>query len=63
MDNVDIIYLLLILSTFVMLYFLLLVQKRKHKKQIHYAVLGITLSVLLWNAAGIIIYDPLAMCR
>ena len=51
MDNVDIIYLLLILSTLVMLYFLLLVQKRKHKKQIHYAVLGITISVFIWNTA------------
>ncbi|MBN7772274.1 diguanylate cyclase [Clostridium aminobutyricum] len=42
---------LLILSTLVVLYFLLLVAKRTPKKQIHYAVLSITASILLWNVA------------
>lgn len=51
MDNVDIVYILLVLSTLVVLYFLLLVAKRKHKKQIHYAVLSITVSILIWNVA------------
>lgn len=51
MDNVDIINLLLVLSTLVILYFLLLVAKKKPKKQIHYAVLSITASILLWNVA------------
>lgn len=51
MDNVDIVYIGLVLSTLVVLYFLLLVAKRKSKKQIHYAVLSITGSILLWNGA------------
>ena len=51
MDNVDIVYIGLILSTIVVLYFLLFVAKRKSKKQIHYAVLSITGSILLWNVA------------
>lgn len=51
MDNVDMVYVLLVLSTLVVLYFLLLVAERKRKKQIHYAVLSITISILIWNAA------------
>ncbi|MEL7565742.1 MAG: diguanylate cyclase [Dehalobacterium sp.] len=51
MDNIDIVYILLVLSTLVVLYFLLLIAKRKQKKQIHYAVLSITLSILIWNIA------------
>ncbi|WP_227017010.1 diguanylate cyclase [Sinanaerobacter chloroacetimidivorans] len=51
MDNVDMVYTLLILSTLVVLYFLLLVAQRKQKKQIHYAVLSITISILIWNVA------------
>ncbi len=51
MDNVDIVYVLLILSTLVVLYFLLLVAGRKHKKQIHYAVLSIMASIFIWNVA------------
>ncbi|MEL7608233.1 MAG: diguanylate cyclase [Bacillota bacterium] len=42
---------LLILSTLVVLYFLFLVAKRKQKKQIHYAVLSITISIFIWNVA------------
>jgi diguanylate cyclase (GGDEF)-like protein len=51
LDNVDMVYMLLVLSTSVVLYFLLLVAKRKRKKQIHYAVLSITISILIWNVA------------
>lgn len=51
MDNVDIVYIGLILSTLIVLYFLMFVAKRKSKKQIHYAVLSITGSILVWNAA------------
>lgn len=51
MDNVDIVNLLLVLSTLVILYFLLLVAKKTPKKQIHYAVLSIISSILLWNIA------------
>ncbi len=51
MDNVDIVHILLILSTLVVLYFLFLVAKRKQKKQIHYAVLSISISILIWNIA------------
>ncbi len=51
MDNVDMVYVLLVLSTLVVFYFLFLVVKRKHKKQIHYAVSGITISLLIWNIA------------
>ncbi len=51
MDNVNIVNILLVLSTLVVLYFLLLVAKRKRKKQIHYAVLSITISILIWNIA------------
>lgn len=51
MDNVDLVYVLLVLSTLVVLYFLLLVAKRKRKKQIHYSVLSIAISVLIWNVA------------
>lgn len=51
MDNVDIINMLLVLSTLVILYFLLIVAKKKPKKQIHYAVLSVTASILLWNVA------------
>lgn len=51
MDNVNIINMLLFFSTLVVLYFLLLVAKRTPKKQIHYAVLGMTASILLWNVA------------
>ncbi|SHK61921.1 diguanylate cyclase [Desulforamulus aeronauticus] len=51
MDNVDIINMLLVLSTLVILCFLLLVAKRTPKKQIHYAVLSMTASILLWNVA------------
>ncbi|WP_282433875.1 diguanylate cyclase [Desulfitobacterium sp. LBE] len=42
---------LLVLSTLVILYFLLLIAKRTRKKQIHYAVLSMTASILLWNIA------------
>ncbi len=45
------VYLLLVLSTSVVLYFLVLVAKKKQKKQIHYAVLCITISILIWNVA------------
>lgn len=51
LDNVDIVYILLILSTLVVLYFLLAVAGRKTKKQIHYAVLSMTASIFLWNIA------------
>ena len=51
MGNVDSVYILLVLSVLIVLFFLLLVAKRKHKKQIHYAVLCITVSILLWNLA------------
>ena len=51
MDNVNIINMLLVLSTLVILYFLLLVAKKTPKKQIHYAVLSLTASILLWNIA------------
>lgn len=51
MDNVDIVYLLLILSTLVILYFLLTVAGRKTKKQIHHAVLSMTASIFIWNIA------------
>lgn len=51
MDNVNIINMLLVLSTLVVLYFLLVVAKRTPKKQIHYAVLSMTASILLWNVA------------
>ncbi|WP_242833491.1 histidine kinase N-terminal 7TM domain-containing protein [Desulfosporosinus youngiae] len=51
MDNVSIINMLLVLSTLVILYFLLLIAKRTRKKQIHYAVLSMTASILLWNMA------------
>ncbi len=51
MDNVDIIYVLLVLSTLVVLYFLLAVAGRKTKKQIHHAVLSMTASIFLWNIA------------
>ncbi|MEL7622688.1 MAG: diguanylate cyclase [Clostridiales bacterium] len=51
MDNVDIVYILLILSTLVVLYFLLAVAGRKTKKQIHHAVLSMTASIFLWNIA------------
>ncbi len=56
MDNVDMVSVLLVISTLVVLYFLLLVAKRKHKKQIHYAVLCITISILIWNIA-VLLYD------
>lgn len=56
LDNVDMISILLVASTAVVLYFLLLVAKRKHKKQIHYAVLCITVSILIWNVA-VLLYD------
>ena len=49
MDNVDIVYILLVLSTSLVLYFLLLVAKKKRKKQIHYSVLSIATSILIWN--------------
>lgn len=49
MDNVDMVYILLVLSTLVVLYFLLLVAGRRRKKQIHYAVLSITVSILIAN--------------
>lgn len=51
LDNIDIVKILLVLSTLVVLYFLMLVAKRKTKKQIHYAVLCIAASILLWNIA------------
>ncbi|WP_347488685.1 diguanylate cyclase [Desulfoscipio sp. XC116] len=62
MDNVDIINLLLVLSTLVILYFLLLVAKRTSKKQIHYAVLSITASMLLWNVA-VLLYSTFDNAR
>ncbi|WP_242834097.1 histidine kinase N-terminal 7TM domain-containing diguanylate cyclase [Desulfitobacterium hafniense] len=51
LDNVSIINMLLVLSTLVILYFWLLIAKRTRKKQIHYAVLSMTTSILLWNIA------------
>lgn len=51
MDNVNIVYILLILSIVIVLYFLLLVAKIRQKKQIHYAVLSMTASILIWNIA------------
>ena len=54
MDNVNIINLLLALSTLLILYFLLLVAKRTPKRQIHYAVLGMAASTLLWNIATLL---------
>ena len=51
LDNVDLVYLLLVLSTLVVLYFLVLVAKKNQKKQIHYSVLCITISILIWNVA------------
>ncbi|MCK9267149.1 MAG: hypothetical protein M0P14_00325 [Alkaliphilus sp.] len=59
MGNVDIVISLLILSTLIVLYFLLLIAKRKPKKQIHYAVLSITSSVFLWNVA-VLLYSTLS---
>lgn len=59
MDNVDMIYILLILSTLLVLYFLFLVARRRHKKQIHYAVLSITGSILIWNLA-VLLYPTFA---
>jgi len=47
----DTIYILLVISTLVLLYFGLLIAKNSKKKQIHYAVLGITISILIWNMA------------
>lgn len=69
MDNVDIVNILLVLSTLVILYFLLLVAKRTQKKQIHYAVLSMTASIFLWNVAVLsyLIFDNvpwiLAVCE
>lgn len=51
MDNVDIVQSLLILSTLVVLYFLLTIAHRKQKKQIHFTVLSATGSILVWNVA------------
>ena len=51
MDNVDVVYILLVLSTLVVLYFFMMVANHKHKKQIHCAVLWVTGSILLWNFA------------
>jgi len=51
LDNVDVVYILLVLSTLIVLYFFMLVANRKHKKQIHCAVLCVTGSILLWNIA------------
>lgn len=51
MDNVDVVYILLVLSTLVVLYFFMMVANRKHKKQIHCSVLWVTGSILMWNSA------------
>jgi len=69
LDNVNIVEVLLVLSILVVLYFLVLVAKRKQKKQIHYAILGVTGSILLWNVAVLLylIFDSvpwlLALCE
>lgn len=59
LGNVDIVISLLILSTLIVLCFLLLIAKRKPKKQIHYAVLITTSSVFLWNVA-VLLYSTLS---
>ncbi len=51
MGKFDIVYVLLAFSTFMVLYFGLLIAKKRKKEQIHYAVLSITISILIWNMA------------
>lgn len=49
MNRVDAIYVFLIISTLVILFFGNLILKNSRKKQIHYAVLGIAVSLFIWN--------------
>ncbi|MGI6712226.1 MAG: diguanylate cyclase [Bacillota bacterium] len=51
MERFDILYIILVISILVVLYFVLLIAKKRKKKQIHYAVLGIAISILIWNIA------------
>ncbi len=53
MGKYDILYILLIVSTLLVLFFSLSVLGRDNKKQIHYAVLGSTASVVIWDVAVI----------
>lgn len=46
-----IVYILLIMSTLIVLSFSLSILIREDKKQIHYAVLGLTTSVIIWDVA------------
>lgn len=56
MENLDVVYLLLVLSTLVVLTLGLLILKNPKKKQIHYAVLGLTVSIFIWNIAVLLYF-------
>lgn len=54
MKNLNLLAILLLVSILVVLFFLLLIVQNRRKKQLHYAVLGITVSLLVWNLATLL---------